>query len=245
MGLYSILPDTINEVDVIVAGARRRVFREHVIVQPSAAVRIGRLKHARLVRRRDSEIHEQVGPGNYRGRALEGDFISAVGKLGWPELPDNNILDSINRSMHAQRYVGPDGKRQDTAHAYIHPKLESGEFPNLHVLVETDVERVIIDDNKTSVGPDQTMDGLLAGRVNVAELTPKNDPLLSWNGVDVQCKLRPSGTGIASLGTQFQAAWEKDLKSYPDKPLMILSIVSCFPGDPSGVPAGQCMGVGF
>ncbi|KAG6363136.1 hypothetical protein INS49_008231 [Diaporthe citri] len=257
---------------------------------------------------------------------LEDDFISAVGKLGWPELPDNNILDSINGPMRAQRYVGPDGKRQDTAHAYIHPKLGSGEFPNLHVLVETDVERVIVDDNKkavsmvfrpsadfqpdskqetrtvnarkqavlsagalgtpqilersgvgnsevlsragvplvasvpgvgekyldhhimlypykTSVGPDQTMDGILTGRVNVAELIPKNDPLLSWNGVDVQCKLRPSDADIASLGTQFQAAWDKDFKNNPDKPLMIMSIVSCFPGDPSGVPAGQYMGI--
>lgn len=95
---------------------------------------------------------------------------------------------------------------------------------------------------KTSVGTDQTMDGLLSGRVNVGELIPKNDPLLSWNGVDVQCKLRPTDSDIASLGTDFQAAWEKDFKNSPDKPLMILSIVSCFPGDPSGLPAGQYMG---
>lgn len=54
--------------------------------------------------------------------------------------------------MRAQRYVGADGKRQDTAHSYIHPKLESGKFPNLHVLVETDVEHVIFDDNKKAVG---------------------------------------------------------------------------------------------
>jgi alcohol oxidase len=96
---------------------------------------------------------------------------------------------------------------------------------------------------KTSVGPDQTMDGLLTGRVNVADLIPKNDPLLSWNGVDVQCKLRPSDADVQSLGTDFQAAWHKDFKNTPDKPLMIMSIVSCFPGDPSGVPAGQYMGI--
>lgn len=95
---------------------------------------------------------ELVGPGNYRGKTLEDDFISAVEKLGWPELTDNNTLDSINGSMRAQRYVGPDGKRQDTAHAYIHPKLGSGEYPNLHVLVETDVERVIFDNDKKAVG---------------------------------------------------------------------------------------------
>lgn len=94
-----------------------------------------------------------VGPGNYRGQELEDDFIAAVQKLGWPELPDNNTLDSINGSMRAQRYVGPDGKRQDTAHAYIHPKLQSEEYPNLHVLVETDVERVVFDDeNKRAIG---------------------------------------------------------------------------------------------
>lgn len=96
---------------------------------------------------------------------------------------------------------------------------------------------------KTSVGPDQTMDGLLTGQVNVSELIPKNDPLLSWNGVDVQAKVRPSDADVQSLGTHFQAAWEKDFKNSPDKPLMIMSIVSCFPGDPSGVPAGQYMGI--
>ncbi|CAN8104744.1 unnamed protein product [Discula destructiva] len=96
---------------------------------------------------------------------------------------------------------------------------------------------------KTSVGPDQTMDGLLTGRVNVGELIPKNDPLLSWNGVDVQCKLRPTDADIVDLGPDFQAAWDKDFKNSPDKPLMIMSIVSCFPGDPSGVPAGQYMGI--
>lgn len=95
---------------------------------------------------------------------------------------------------------------------------------------------------KTSVGPDQTMDGLLTGRVNVGELIGKNDPLLSWNGVDVQCKLRPTDADVAHLGSDFQAAWDKEFKNTPDKPLMILSIVSCFPGDPSGVPAGQYMG---
>lgn len=95
---------------------------------------------------------------------------------------------------------------------------------------------------KTSVDREQTMDAILAGRVNVGEMMVNNDPLLSWNGVDVQCKLRPTDSDIASLGTPFQAAWDKDFKRFPDKPLMILSIVSCFPGDPSEVPPGQYMG---
>ncbi|KUI56368.1 Alcohol oxidase [Cytospora mali] len=268
-----------------------------------------------------------IGPGNYRGKVLENDFINTVAQLGWPEIDDINTLDHTNGSMRALRYVNPDGKRQDVVHAYLHPKLQSGNYPNLHVLVETDVERVLFDDNKkaigvvcrpcadfqpgteqdpprtikarkqvvlsagalgsphilersgigspdvlaragvplvapvpgvgenyldhhimlypykTSVGPEETMDGLLAGRLNLAELIPKNDPILSWNGVDVQSKLRPSDVDVASLGPEFQAAWDKEFKAFPDKPMMIISVVSCFPGDPSSVPAGQYMGI--
>lgn len=58
----------------------------------------------------------------------------------------------------------------------------------------------------------------------------------------MQCKLRPTDADVASLGSDFQAAWDKEFKNSPDKPLMILSIVSCFPGDPTGLPAGQYMG---
>lgn len=52
------------------------------------------------------------------------------------------------------RYVKSDGKRADVPHAYLHPKLQGSKYPNLHVLVETDVERILFDDNsnKRAVG---------------------------------------------------------------------------------------------
>ncbi|KAK7727648.1 hypothetical protein SLS53_006697 [Cytospora paraplurivora] len=264
-----------------------------------------------------------IGPARYRGKVLESDFIEAVEQQGWPEIKDNNDLDTTNGSVRALKYINPDGKRQDTAYAYIHPKLQSGNFPNLHVLVETDVERVLFDDNKKAVGvtfrpgldfqpgtemdsprtvrarkqvvvsagavgtpqilersgvgspevlaragvplvapiqgvgenyldhhfimypytndvgPEETIDGLFSGRVNIQELIPENDPILSWTGVDVQTKLRPSDADVARLGPDFQAAWDKGFKNFPDKPLMIFSVVSCFVGDYSTVPAGQ------
>lgn len=44
------------------------------------------------------------------------------------------------------RYVSPtDGRRQDVAHRYLHPLLQSGEYPNLHVLVETQVLRILFE----------------------------------------------------------------------------------------------------
>ncbi|KAJ0120117.1 Alcohol oxidase [Diaporthe amygdali] len=268
-----------------------------------------------------------VGPGNYRSSKLESDFINSTSRCGWPEVEDINNLDTINGSMRALRYVSPDGKREDVAHKYLHPKLRSDKFPNLHVLVETDIERVLFDDEKhitgvtfrpcpkfqpdregepvrsikvrktvvlsagalgtpgilersgigsprileraqillvatvpgvgenyqdhhimlypykANLGPHETMDELLGGRLDVGELISKNDPILSYNGVDVQCKLRPSTADVVSLGPEFEAAWNKDFKDYPDKPMMIISPVACFPGDPSSVPVGQYFGI--
>ena len=42
--------------------------------------------------------------------------------------------------------------RSDSAHAYLHPKVQSREYPNLHVLVEKQVLKVLFDDNKRAVG---------------------------------------------------------------------------------------------
>lgn len=93
-----------------------------------------------------------MGPGNYRGTEIENDFITACKSMGFPEIEDINCLDHIGGPMRALRYVGADGKRSDTAHAYLHPKLQSGKFPNLHVLVESDVERILFDKNKKANG---------------------------------------------------------------------------------------------
>ena len=49
------------------------------------------------------------------------------------------------------RYISPDGTRQDTAHAYIHPRLQNGKCPNLHVLVEHEVLHVLFE-NKRAAG---------------------------------------------------------------------------------------------
>ncbi|TVY78555.1 Alcohol oxidase, partial [Lachnellula suecica] len=45
------------------------------------------------------------------------------------------------------RYVSPDGQRQDAAHRYIHPLLESKQYPNLHILLEAKVVRVLFDES--------------------------------------------------------------------------------------------------
>ena len=75
-----------------------------------------------------------------------------MAKVGWPEYPDLQNLDANNGVQRAQRFISPDGVRQDTARKYLHPKLRDGKHPNLHVLVENQVVRVLFDEEDKASG---------------------------------------------------------------------------------------------
>ncbi|KFY25920.1 hypothetical protein V493_04368 [Pseudogymnoascus sp. VKM F-4281 (FW-2241)] len=278
----------------------------------------------------DGPIH--VSNGTYRASRPETDFIDAAQKCGYPEIKDLQNLDANNGVERWLRYVSPDGKRQDTAHTYLHPKLQdSSAYPKLHVLVEAKVIRVVIDDSgravgveytpnpdfqaaginltqhpkrtvkarrlvvvscgacgtpavlersgvgnakvleragvpvvvdlpgvgndyqdhhlvlypyRTNLAPDETIDGILSGRTDAAELIAKNDKIMGWNSVDISSKLRPTDDEVSALGPEFQAAWDRDFKNAPNKPLMLMGLVSCFLGDPGSIPAGQYVTIG-
>lgn len=94
----------------------------------------------------DGPIH--VSHGTFQGTKTMEDFLSAVEKVGYARVDDMQSLDAINGAQRALRYVNPEGERQDTATRYLHPLLRDGEHPNLHVLVETQAERVLIEGEK-------------------------------------------------------------------------------------------------
>ncbi|PKS05176.1 hypothetical protein jhhlp_008544 [Lomentospora prolificans] len=286
------------------------------------------------------EDHGSDGPinvsrGTYCAKVSEDDWISAAEKVGFPEIEDLQSLDTNNGFMRWQRYICPQGMRQDSAHRYLHPKLEDGnKYPNLHVVVQSKVVRVLLDDkNKKAVGveyianpefqpqasaanfsqphkqtvkarklvvvscgacgtpgvlersgignpkvlekagvpvlvdlpgvghdyqdhnlvlppyrtnlsPDQTIDAILSGRVDAAELVAKKDKILGWNAIDISSKLRPTEAEAEALGPEFKAAWDRDFKNAPNRPVMLTGLVSCFLGDPTAVPAGQYVTVG-
>ncbi|ORY12196.1 GMC oxidoreductase-domain-containing protein [Clohesyomyces aquaticus] len=107
--------------------------------------------------RGDREHHGDSGPvhvskGTYIARRAEDTFLDAATKVGYPEIRDLQTLDANNGVERYMRYVGLNGRRQDAAHAYVHPKLQSGKYPNLHVLVEKQVIRILLDGNKRAVG---------------------------------------------------------------------------------------------
>ena len=92
----------------------------------------------------DGPIH--VSDGGFRSKS-EKVFMKTVKDMGYKEIVDLQDLDSIGGFSRWQRYVSKDGKRQDTAHCYIHPLLQDGQHPNLHLLCQAKVVRVIFDDS--------------------------------------------------------------------------------------------------
>ncbi|KAH8665698.1 GMC oxidoreductase-domain-containing protein [Tricladium varicosporioides] len=91
-----------------------------------------------------------ISGGTYRVNKSESDFIQAAKVVGYPEIVDLQDLDSNNGVQRALRFIGPDGKRQDTAHRYLHPRLQDRKHPNLNVLVESQVLRVLFQGKKAS-----------------------------------------------------------------------------------------------
>lgn len=91
-----------------------------------------------------------VSGGTYRGERSTQDFIEAAAVVGYPEFEDLSALDFNNGVQRSMRYISPDGKRQDTAYKYLHPKLQSDKYPNLHVIVDSQVKRVRFENKKAS-----------------------------------------------------------------------------------------------
>ncbi|KAK6583677.1 hypothetical protein PZA11_003407 [Diplocarpon coronariae] len=99
----------------------------------------------------DQSKHGHDGPinisdGGYRGKS-ENELCSVVQKMGYNVIEDLQDLEANGGFSKWHRYVGPDGKRQDSAHCYIHPLLQDGEHPNLHILLNSKVIRVLFDES--------------------------------------------------------------------------------------------------
>ncbi|KAI7773714.1 hypothetical protein LA080_010034 [Diaporthe eres] len=94
----------------------------------------------------------QISRGTYNSPRIEDEFIAAAKNVGWLEVPDSSDLDSINAVWRAKRFISPSGERQDVASTYLHPRLRDGKHPNLHVLVESQVSRILIDESRRAYG---------------------------------------------------------------------------------------------
>lgn len=76
----------------------------------------------------------QVSGGPFRSARLENEFIAALDQAGWPELEDNNDLDSVDGVMRAMRYVDPLGTAVSAVHkanpAFQPPSVDGAQPPS-------------------------------------------------------------------------------------------------------------------
>jgi alcohol oxidase len=76
--------------------------------------------------------------------------LESACKSGYHEIEDAQDPTDLSSIGVAKwnRYVSPDGVRQDTAHSYLHPLLDDNQHPNLHLVLKRKVSRVIFDEHK-------------------------------------------------------------------------------------------------
>lgn len=79
----------------------------------------------------------------------------------------------------------------------------------------------------SSLAPADTLDKFIYGsKETQEELLKAKHEMLGWNAQDIQGKVRPTETEVAALGPDFQAAWDREFKPNPDKPLAIISVIA-------------------
>ncbi|KAK0635975.1 GMC oxidoreductase [Bombardia bombarda] len=268
-----------------------------------------------------------ISDGGYRCKTSEDQFINAARELGYPEITDLQDLDTNDGFQRWFRNVSPEGRRQDTAYCYVHPLLQDGNHPNLHVLVQHKVVRVLFDDNKracaveftpntdfqvitpltqtqpskrvvaarklvvvssgacgspgvlersgvgsrevleragvpvvadvpgvghdyqdhnlnlipykTALGHNETGDDIVSGRISIQEAIDTKHQLLGWNLTDVSSKIRMREDEVAAFGPEFKAAWDRDFRDSPNKPDMLIGLISTYLGDQTLIPEGR------
>ncbi|KAK1065824.1 hypothetical protein LTR74_007705 [Friedmanniomyces endolithicus] len=112
--------------------------------------------------RGDPAYHGNDGPlrvtnESFRMKKTEDDLLRAIEQLGFPIIDDLQDTATGNLGFERQvKTVTTEGSRLDAATAYIHPLLNDGQHPNLHVLCESKVIRVLFDEHKRAVGVEYT-----------------------------------------------------------------------------------------
>ncbi|KAK5116559.1 hypothetical protein LTR85_009184 [Meristemomyces frigidus] len=109
----------------------------------------------------NKSVHGQSGPlqvteGSYTAARSREDFLQAANQLGFATPEDLQDPKTDGGVEAALRTVTTEGKRHDAASAYLHPLLQDGQHPNLHVLCESKVVRVLFDENKRAIGVEYT-----------------------------------------------------------------------------------------
>ncbi|KAI7265385.1 alcohol oxidase, partial [Hortaea werneckii] len=147
----------------------------------------------------------EVGTGTYVVERTQTEVLRAAKAQGFAISDDLQDPYGNGDFEKALRTVTRDGKRVDAASAYIHPLLQDGNHPNLHVLCESKVNRVLFDDNNRAIGveytPNPDFQIIAPGVTARPRLTVKAKKLvvLSAGALGTPLILERSGVGNAEV----------------------------------------------
>ncbi|KAK2781572.1 Alternative oxidase, mitochondrial precursor [Onygenales sp. PD_12] len=168
------------------------------------------------------ELHGFEGPikvsfGNYTYPIMQ-DFLRASESLGVPVTDDLQDLTTGHGAEHWLKWINRDtGRRSDAAHAYIHSTR--AKYDNLHLKVNTKVDKVIIE-NGRAVGVATVPTKYLSGtnpprkiyrarkQIIVSGGTLGSPQILQRSGIGDPAKLRAAGikpiVDLPGVGLNFQ-----------------------------------------
>ncbi|VUC20397.1 unnamed protein product [Clonostachys rosea] len=96
---------------------------------------------------------------------------------------------------------------------------------------------------KSALEPEETIDGILRGKMNPDELIQSKHSILGWNAQEAALKIRPNEKDIATFSPEFKEHWDREYRNKKDKPLIVMALICAYPGVPTGVPEGQYFGM--
>ncbi|RMX87923.1 hypothetical protein D0869_02006 [Hortaea werneckii] len=147
----------------------------------------------------------EVSTGTYVVEKTQAEILRAAKAQGFAISDDLQDPYGNGDFEKALRTVTRDGKRVNAASAYIHPLLQDGKHPNLHVLCESKVNRVLFDDNNRAIGveytPNPDFQIIAPGAAARPRLTVKARKLvvLSAGALGTPLILERSGVGDAEV----------------------------------------------
>jgi choline dehydrogenase-like flavoprotein len=179
-------------------------------------------------------VHGFEGPinvsgGTYRADRSEQDFMQAASEVGYPEIDDLSALDFNNGIQRSMRYIAPDGKRQDTAYRYLHTKLQSGKYPNLHVIVDSQVKRILFENRKAS-GVEYRANPKVVPDAAFRTIKARRMVILSCGALGTPSVLERSGVGnpkmLEKAGVEVVADVHGVGEDYQDHHLLVYPYIS-------------------
>lgn len=151
----------------------------------------------------DKDLHGYNGPinvstGTYGCASTQDDIIEGAKATGEKEIVDLQDFKSSNGISRWLRYICPRGTRQDTAHRYVHPLMASGKAPNLHLLVDSTVTRVIFE-GKRAVGIEYRATAPITGEESKTSTVKAKLVVVSAGALGTPQILERSGVGSAEV----------------------------------------------